>query len=212
MKKTILFIGLMMVSISLIGCQAQDALSVFERAASYDVNLIDQYDAVQDTDLNEQTLNQLSYSNVQSLSLSLSTGDMTTTEKIEYIRSLYDEIQILHAHNILIRVDNRNAWVLLKDDVKLFRETELTISDLDKETLLSYKDELIIRRLEVKDTIGDIKDLLIELKGNYNLEHIDLVITNFETIKDILQLRNDHMDYLKQVLSDVNTMILGYLE
>ena len=81
-----------------------------------------------------------------------------------------------------------------------------------KEILLGYKDELIVRRLEAKETIGDIRDLLIELKGNYDLEHIDLVISNFESIKEILQMRYEHMDYLKQVLIDVNTILSDYIE
>jgi len=190
MKKIMIITAIILFGLGLVGCQTPDTLSVFEGATSDEV----------------------SYDNVETLSLNLASEDMITSEKIEYIRSLYDDIQVLHAHNILIRVENRANWYLLKEDVKIFRDLELTLTESDKEILLGYKDELTVRRLEVKETIGDIKDLFLELKGNYDLEHIDLIITNFEAIKDILQMRYDHMDYLKQALLVANTLVLGYIE
>jgi len=211
MKKILMITAILLVALGLAGCQAQDALSVFERAASTDVRLTDQYDTPDDN-LNNETLNQLTFSNVQTLSLNLSSEEMTTTQKVEYIRSLFTEIQVLHAQNTLIRIENKENFEILKQDARTFRELDLTISQEDKDILLSYKEELTASRLEVKETIGVVWDLFKELKGKYNLENIDLVMTNFETIRDILQLRYDHMSFVKVVLADVNVMVLEYIQ
>ena len=212
MKKLAIIAVVVLVGLGLIGCQQEDALSIFEKSVSSEIALMNQYDAVESDDLYEQTLNQLSFSHVQTLSTSLDATSMTTVEKIEYARSLYDEIRVLHAQNVIKFVENKSSFTTLKENVVLFREGDFTLTEEDESTLLLYKDELATRRLVVKETIGDIRDLLVELKGNYNLEHIDLIISNFETIKEILQLRQDHMIYVSTVLVDVNLIVSAYLD
>ncbi|MFH1694077.1 MAG: hypothetical protein ABH890_07365 [Bacillota bacterium] len=211
MKKVLSIFTIAMLVISLVGCQAQDALSVFERAASDEISLMASYEAIEETDVNNQTLDQLSFENIQQLSMTLGTDDMTNLEKIAYIRSLFEDIQIAHAQNILIRYENKDSWSALKLCVQAFRDAELTLTEDDQTILLTYKTEFSIRRLEVMETVGDIKEMLMELKGLYDLDHLDVIIQNFEAILDILEMRYDHMLFVQATLIDVNSILTSYL-
>lgn len=210
MKKLLLLFVVAMLTLSLIGCQSQDALSVFERAATNELTLMNRFEATEIAEVTDDHVDQLSLGHVQQLSVTISSEDMSNLEKIAYIKSLFRDIKITHAHNILIRYENQDTWAILKSNVQVFRDANLSLTEDDQTTLLSYKTEFGIRRLEVMETIGDIKDLLLELKGLYDLDHLDLIINNFESILDILEMRYDHMLFVQTALVEVNTIVESY--
>ncbi len=211
MKKIVMMITMLVLVSSLVACTAQDAFSVFEKVTTTETNLVDQYETIQTTDLNDQTLNQLSFENIQALSTTLETDDLTNMEKTAYIRALYQDIQMTRAQNILIKYEIKDIWAELKINVAAFRDAEFTLSDDDKTILADYKMEFALRRLEVQASIGSIKTSLEELKGLYDLDHLDLIIDHFESILDVLTMRQNHMIYLKDALIDVNNIALNYL-
>ena len=210
MKKIVMMVTMLVMVSSLVACTAQDAFSVFEKVITTETILVDQYETIQTTDLNDQSLNQLSFENVQALSTTLETDDLTNTGKIAYIRALYQDIQMTHAQNILLKYEIKDVWAELKINVTAFKDAKLTLNDDDKTTLADYKMEFALRRLEVQASIGSIKTSLEELKGLYDLDHLDLIIDHFESILDVLTMRQNHMVYLKDALIDVNTIALSY--
>jgi len=212
MKKLLLIVSMIAILSTLVACQTQDAFSVFERAASSEIVLVDQYEAIATTDLNDQSLDELSSDGMQILSVTMNDDDLSNLEKITYIRSLYRDIQIAHAQNILIKYEIQDIWVVLKDNVATFRENELVLTEEDQMTLQDYKLEFSLRRLEVQASIGSIKTSLEQLKGLYDIDHLDLIIDHFESILDVLNMRYDHMVYLKLALEDVNTIAVSYLD
>jgi len=211
MKKLLTIMSIVILASSMVACVALDAFAAFEKAAASELNLVDQYETIQPTDLDDQTLSQLSFDHVQALSTTLSTEDLTNSEKVAYIRELYQAIQVVRAENILLKTEAKDVWSELKLNVTAFREAELTLSDEHKTLLSDYKNEFTLRRLEVEASIGSIKSSLETLKGNYDLEHLDLIIEHFESILDVLSMRNDHLVYLNQALIDVNLIALSYL-
>lgn len=211
MKKILMTVSIILLASSLVACIALDAFSAFEKAASNEIDLVNQYEVIQTTDLDDQTLNQLSFDNVQALSTTLEVDDLTDMEKVAYIRELYQDIQVVRAQNILIKVEIKDVWTELKTNVAAFKDAELTLTDDDKTLLADYKMEFSLRRLEVKASIGSIRTSLETLKGHYDLEHLDLIIEHFESILDVLTMRHDHMVFLKDALVDVNSIALTYL-
>ncbi|GEM_PF-1118989 len=212
MKKILMLLAVVMLGIGLTGCFATDELSVFIRTAGNDVSTMERYDGVPSDQLNEQVINQLNFNQVSLLSLSVTlTDEMTNHEKIDYIIELYQNISAAHTQNTLIRSDIKTFWTTLQDNATLFKDSEQVLSDVDKTTLTDYKVILAIKGLEVKDTIGDIQELLQEVKDNFDYEHLDLIITNFEQILAIQTLRYDFMVYLQNTLIDVNNLVLAYL-
>ncbi len=211
MKKILMTVSIILLASSLVACIALDAFSAFEKAASNEIDLVNQYEVIQTTDLDDQTLNQLSFDNVQALSTTLEVDDLTDMEKVAYIRELYQDIQVVRAQNILIKVEIKDVWTELKTNVAAFKDAELTLTDDDKTLLADYKMEFSLRRLEVKASIGSIRTSLETLKNHYDLEHLDLIIEHFESILDVLTMRHDHMVFLKDALVDVNSIALTYL-
>lgn len=211
MKKILTVISIVILASSMVACVALDAFASFEKAAVNEISLVDQYEVIQTTDLDDQTLNQLSFDHVQTLSTSLVEENLSDMEKVAYIRELYQSIQVVRAENILIKTEIKDIWTELKLNVSAFRDAELTLTDEDKTLLSEYKMEFSLRRLEVKASIGSIRTSLETLKGHYDLEHLDLIIEHFESILGVLNMRNEHMVYLNQALIDVNSIALTYL-
>ena len=211
MKKVLTIISIAILASSMVACVALDAFASFEKAASNEISLVEQYEVIQTTDLDDQTLNQLSFDHVQALSTTLVEENLSDIEKVAYIRELYQTIQVVRAENMLIKTEIKDIWTELKLNVSAFREAELTLTDEHKTLLSEYKMEFSLRRLEVKASIGSIRTSLETLKGHYDLEHLDLIIEQFESILGVLNMRNEHMVYLNQALVDVNSIALTYL-
>lgn len=211
MKKILIVVSIVILVSSLIACVATDAFSAFEKAATDEINLVNRYEVIENTDLDDQALVQLSFDHVQILSTTLVEQDLSDMEKVTYIKELYQQIKLVRQDNLLLKTEIKDIWSDLKLNVSAFKDAELTLTDEHKTLLDDYKMEFSLRRLEVKASIGSIKTSLETLKGHYDLEHLDLIIEHFESILNVLQMRHDHMVFLNQALLDVNSIALTYL-
>lgn len=209
MKKYSLLVLLVLSAILLSGCTASDALAKFERSASATIEATTNLDASSSLDLDEQQVNALSSGMTYLLSnVSL---ELSVQEKIEYARSLYSSIALLHANNIILHEGNKTSFATLKTSIQAFRELDAKLTDEDQASIVSDREAVIASRTIVLETWGDIRMLLIELQGKVNLENIDLVIHNFEEIQTILNIRNEHLLLVQEKLAAVQIVVNTYL-
>lgn len=204
---TVLLLGL-----GLSGCLSTDELSAFERIAGTQMTTINRFDDISPLQLNDQMVNQLNTTQSVTLSMTLDTSnELTNREKIDNIVLLYQNISSARTRNVTLGLEIKDLWAMTKENVNLFKASELTLTEADKTIITDYKVVLRIEGLLVKDTIGDIQVLVQEIKDNFDLEHLDLITTNFEQILEILTLRYDFMILLQSSVTDVNNIILTYL-
>jgi len=192
-----------------VGCTADDVLGRFERSASSTIETTTDLDQSSSLDINEQEVNAIKSSS--SYLLSSVTLELTVSEKIEYARSLYTSIALLHADNIILHEGNKASFTALKTSIQAFRDLGATLSEEDKALIISEREVVVASRTAVLETKGDIRMLLLELQGKFNLENIDLIIENFEEIQSILTIRNTHLLLVQEKLSSVQSIVDTYL-
>ncbi|MDO9628458.1 MAG: hypothetical protein Q7I99_01040, partial [Acholeplasmataceae bacterium] len=163
MKKLLGVIVSLSMLLVLMGCTSLDALSQFERMASREVINTNSLNEIPQNDLDNQDVLTLSEGINLVVGLSSSTLEMTNSDKISYIKELFQSIRETHLENVELAKTTKTSWDELKNNIKIFRDSDFELSSDDKEMLITYRNELKSRRNEVKETFGDIKELFGEL-------------------------------------------------
>ncbi len=208
MKKIMLGLFVVLLGSLLVGCSALDPLSQFERAAGSNVTVISEFEDVEgDDDVAALTLE----GTTVLLSTTLLEGEMTDLEKVQYIKTLFQEIRVIHAENVLAGEEARTSWQTLKANVVIFREQELTLTEEDKATIQSYRQTLVDERTNILADKGEVRALFVELRGKWNRDNLDLIITNLEAIKVILQERSAFIDLVNESVIAVDAIVQTYL-
>ena len=209
MKKFSLTILIALSALLLVGCATLDVLGSFERSISKTIQTTTDLDASITLDIDEQQVNLLSSS--VTYALSSIPLEQSMEEKIAYARSLHTNIRLLHANNIILHEENKASFAELKNSIQVFRDLEATLAEDDKASIIADREAILASRTVVLETLGDIRILLLELQGKFNLENIDLIIENFEEIKEILTIRQTHLLLVSEKLSSVQMIVDTYL-
>ncbi|RJX26276.1 MAG: hypothetical protein C4537_02660 [Acholeplasma sp.] len=208
MKKIMLGLFVVLLGSLLVGCSALDPLASFERAAGSNVTVIDEFEDIEgDDDVAALSIEKTTIL----LSTTLADGEMTDLEKVQYIKTLFQEIRVLHAENVLAGEEARTSWQTLKANVTIFREQELTLTEDDKALIQSYRQTLVDERTTILADKGEVRALFVELRGKWNLDNLDLIITNLEAIKVILQERSAFIDLVNESVIAVDAIVQTYL-
>ena len=207
MKKIISFIVVSLIALTLFACNGQDPLSSFVNAAENNLNALSTFEDIgvqleDDMDINRQI-------SEPTLLLSLASSD--DQAQIDYVKTLFQDIRLQHANNIISADSVRMAWLELKTNAQTFQSLEQTLTEQDKTSLRAARILLVSERLAIMETRGVIFDLFQEMRGQYTLENIDLIITNLETIKSILESRAIYISLVEQTIGDVNVIVESYL-
>jgi PBP1b-binding outer membrane lipoprotein LpoB len=205
MKKLIALFTLVLLATLLVGCSTRDPLSNFMKAANSNINTIETFEAVESED--ETGVNALTSQSILQVSLALSTNQ----EKIAYIRTLFQDIKLLHAQNVIDANEVKTSWALLKTNAETFKSLELEMSSEDKATLRAARQLIVAERQTIMETRGEVYNLFQELRGKYTLENLDLIISNLEEVKVILEQRAAFITLFGQTVTDVNLIVESYL-
>lgn len=208
MKKIMLGLFIVLLGSVLVGCSALDPLSQFERAAGSNVAVMDDFEDVEgDDDVAALSME----GSVVLLSTTLADGEMTDLEKVQYIKTLFQEIRVIHAENVLAGEQARTSWQSLKAHIATFREQELNLNDDDKALIRSYRATLAEERTNILADKGEVRALFVELRGKWNRDNLDLIITNLEAIKEILEKRSAFIDLVNESVVAVDVIVQSYL-
>lgn len=185
-------------------CSALDPLSRFVSASEKSLGTLDTFES---GDIEEDAyVNAL----LAQEGVTLSTG-LSDAEKITQIRALFQEIRLLHASNVIAANEVKTQWQTLKSNIETFRSLEATLTEDDKTFIRDIRADLVAERTEIMKTRGQIYDLFQELRGKYNLDHLDLILDHLEQVKEILEQRAAYITFVSGAILDVNRMVVGYL-
>jgi hypothetical protein len=157
------------------------------------------------------TENDLSLENAMFLS-SESLNDLEPSDQYETFFTRHQEL-------VALSIELRNAW----DVLKLSRSETLSYRNQIKENQikLSLEDRLEIRNdllllKELKETFSETNGVAYEklshLRGNFNIENIDLILSTYVEVIDILTLRLNLLQQANQIMVQLNTRLLVYIE
>jgi predicted RNase H-related nuclease YkuK (DUF458 family) len=208
MKKISIMVIFGLMVVGLMGCQTTDELSRFQRQTERSINAVAKLDdqSVETFDNNIVITNQTVV-----LSQSISQSSLDQQNKIEVVQNLVQAIVATRFENIDLYEQNQQQRDALKTNIMLFKEEGFELTDEDKHIIKTLRTELVVHRDIVLVTKGEVKDLLQEIEGKFNLEHIDLVIENLTKVLEILQLRQTFLIQLSAAMTTVNDIASTYL-
>jgi hypothetical protein len=131
----------------------------------------------------------------------------------------YETFFTLHQELIALSIELRNTWDVLKTN----RAETLSYRNQIKENQikLSLEDRLEIRNdllllKELKETFSETNGVAYEklshLRGNFNIENIDLILSTYVEVIEILTLRLNLLQQANQIMVQLNTRLLVYIE
>jgi len=212
--KTFLSISIIALSgIVMLGCASSDGLTLFERNVASNIEVTDNLDNVDASDLSESTLGDLSFLEsiqlVQTLTLS---ENPTPLEKIQEIRSLHQ--QIIEAHDDVTSTVSANkvAYETLKSNIDLFRSNDLILSEGDRIVIDNWKAELQEIKLSLQATIGQVYAQMRDLRGTYTLANLDHILETYNEVLSVIQARLTSITRIGEIVTDANQLLSTYME
>jgi hypothetical protein len=193
---------LVLFGITAAGCAAADGLNAFQRMVNQSVEAADTLDDVEAEDMTESvgTL-------AEPLAFSLMEAEMTNAEKIAALRQARTAIRSTHDLIVAQRLSLKIAFGDLKLSITAFREAGLTLSDAEKTQLDLLKAELRTINETLRGTIGKAFARMRDLRGQYTLENIDMLLQTHQEVLAILEIRLENLQRANAILAEVLVML-----
>ena len=195
----------LLAGIALLACSAQDGLPAFLTAANRTVETAESLDDVADSDLAESNATGLDVA--LPLSFELLEETLTPAQKTALLRSLRQEIRTTHAAILLKRTEVRTAFTDLKAAVQSFREAGLTLTEEQKTRLGQLREELSAITADLRSSVGQAYRKMADLRGKYNLENLDLLLSVHQEVAAELAMRLEKLDRIGEILEEVTLMV-----
>jgi len=216
MKKILTLLLFTTLVIGLTGCQTNSELDRLQFLLSESLDDLDLYDNPGESELDDQNVEDLmqdgSQGDVRTLAWQMSEVTLTTQEKLTLIRAEFAQIKETHLEIQTKRTELSIAFQSLKNDYALFKESESVLTEDEIVLITSYIDEVKQIREDLKATIGLVYPKLRSLRGNYNLANIDLILTTYTDVSDVLDLRLAKVVRLQAIIAAVDQIILDRTE
>jgi hypothetical protein len=211
MNRTLRFITagalLALVSIALLGCAAADGLTRFLYLAGQNVETADSLDDVDAADVSDNLVDDLSFAVSESVMLLEEGTELTPAEKIAEIRRLRGEIRTVHDAIVLSREAVRTGFQTLRDDVATFRASGETLTEEQRARVAELTAEVKEINAALRDSIGSCYQRMHALRGRYNLQNIDEILTVHQEVLDILTARQAHLVRIQAIFAELDAMI-----
>jgi len=212
-KLVMSFLLVFLTIVALTGCSATDGLWRLEREFKLNIQTGDTLDDVADTDLAEGSLDDLSILCDSSIVALLSESpELTPAQKIAEIRILHAAIASTHLSIVETRNSNKITFQSFKSSVADFRDNKFSLSNDDKEQVQLWISELKELKLTLQDTIGKAFAQMRSLRGNYNLDNLDMILSTYQEVDEVLKTRLEAVTRIGEILGLANDMIDAYEE
>ena len=212
-KLAMSFLLVFLAIFALTGCSATDGLWRLEREFKLNIQTGDTLDDVADTDLAEGSLDDLStLIDTGCVALLSESLELTPAQKIAEIEILHEAITSTHLSIVETRNSNKITFQSFKSSVADFRENDFSLSSDDKEQVQLWISELKELKLTLQDTIGKAFAQMRSLRGNYNLDNLDLILSTYQEVDEVLKTRLEAMMRIGEILGLAHDMIGAYGE
>ncbi|MFA5006477.1 MAG: hypothetical protein WC509_03295 [Candidatus Izemoplasmatales bacterium] len=192
--------------VALVGCSA-DGLSQFLLTASRGVETAASLDDVDEADLTDAALDELSVevdAELETLALELA---LTPAEKVAEIRRLRAEIRLAHASIVTIRATVRAAFQTLRDDVAAFRASDGSLSEEERAIVAARTEELKTITAALRDSIGSCYERMHALRGRYDRTHLDEILAAHQDVLEILDGRLAGLTRVQEIFAELTAMV-----
>ncbi len=208
----IIVISFLAITLSLlIGCTTNDSLSEFSLMLDQTITSTSLIDDVSEEDLSETSVDNLSVLSFENETVYQLSVDLTVSEKIDAIRLFHADIVNTQLQLNVIRDEAKITLETIKTTIASIKSEGIVLNDSDIELLKNWLTELRVIKLGFQSTIGDAYAKMRDLRGLYDLEHIDLIYTTFEEVLTVLEYRLDLATTLQTIMNEANEILESYL-
>lgn len=144
----------------------------------------------------------------ESPSFSLNDASLTDIEKIEQILAYRDGIRSMQVTIDELIPAFKEDLSLINELVQSFKDKALTLTEAERLWLGSIRREIISLKDELRTTIGNVYAVIIELRGMYELENIDLILDTFQTAHENMIIRENAITTFNGMIIEVKDFLI----
>jgi len=138
-------------------------------------------------------------------------AELTLGEKIDLIISLRESIKTKQATIDALKVTNREAFAVLKTNIASFKALNEPLTAEEQALITADRAETLRLRDEVEATLGLVYRKLADLRGKYQVENIDLILTTYQNADDAMTIRVQAVTRVGEIISEVNRILVDRL-
>jgi hypothetical protein len=189
-------------AVLLLGCAASplERLITEVSASQHQLTLID--------DVEEE---QVPFQNAWLNAQASATEDLSTNEKIALVLAIRQRLLNQQVLFVDLRLEAQTVIPALREKIQLLKESETTLTEEEKSLLSPYVDDLKSARIALQGTRGLVQAKLVTLRGQYNLEHIDVVLATYQEVEIAMNTRVESLSTLLSIIATIDTMLISII-
>lgn len=133
--------------------------------------------------------------------------EMTTAGKVAAALSVFDEIKAKTESIENGKATLKTSVANIKTIISELRAAGVHPTEEDKAVIEAYINEIKEIDLALTDTIGKAYKRMHDLRGSYNLANIDTVLTTFNEVNEVLDLRIEKLNRLNEIANEVTALL-----
>lgn len=203
--KIVISFVIMVSVLFLVGCSNFTDLGRLERKLNEAVSISNNIDNVENVDLQDNNVANLSVSQndfeIIPLSIQNIESDLTIKELLMQIKAKQQSINEK-------KEELKQLVSEVKQNIKDFRSNGGQLTDDEKTRIRELITEAKTINSDFKATIGNVYYKMYKLRGKYNYANRELIKTTFEEVLNEMSIRIDCLEKIDNIINEVNSMII----
>lgn len=135
-------------------------------------------------------------------------AQLTVGEKIDLVISLRDSIKAKQVTIDAAKIVNHETFATLKLNVAAFKALNEPLTEEENATITADRAEILTLRDEAEATLGLVYRRLADLRGMYQVENLDFIITTYQTADDAMTVRVRVVTRVGEIITEINQMLI----
>lgn len=192
------FIPVLVASAMLLGCSSSPLDAMLTEATSSHNQLSAIDDAEEETIPFQTSLLQM---------FSSSIDDLSNAEKVSLILDIRAELLLHQVEVNQLRSDLQTLIPLFRERVTAFKTSGLTLTKEELTWLNGLRLECQAARIDLQGTRGMVQAKLAELRGQYSLDNLDMILDTYLGIQQSMNVRLNSIQTIHEIISEVDAFL-----
>lgn len=192
------FIPVLVASAMLLGCSSSPLDAMLTEATSSHNQLSAIDDAEEETIPFQTSLLQM---------FSSSIDDLSNAEKVSLILDIRAELLLHQVEVNQLRSDLQTLIPLFRERVTAFKTSGLTLTEEERTWLNGLRLECQAARIDLQGTRGMVQAKLAELRGQYSLDNLDMILDTYLGIQQSMNVRLNSIQTIHEIISEVDAFL-----
>ncbi len=133
--------------------------------------------------------------------------ELSNAEKIALILDIRSELVLIQMEVNELRTQAQTLIPTFRERVAAFKSSGLTLNEEEQARLTEQRQTLRSARLELQSTRGMVQAQLIELRGQYTLANIDMILDTYLEVQTSMNTRVNSIQTIVTILTEVDALL-----